>query len=197
MGARFRNDGLRTDGREVRPHKPWRVNDGTETANRSVAPGVNTPPTNFASAFDPRGLRQATGTLRFGGKNPTTGPLARSSSFAEQETARRQTEIDSPLWAAHRPLQGPTLAGPPVTRQPGLSVPSDGPSAPPMFAAVSDMGAEPTLNTAQKWTRAGKQAAANGWVTTTPQQVHGINSRYRSPSPSRLALGGQPKPLPY
>lgn len=171
MGARFRTDGLRTDGREVRPHKPWRVNDGTETANRSVAPGPQTPRTDFNSALAPR----------LGG-------------LMQPRLAGRMEPSNS--------MQGPTMAGAPLTGRPfpaapRLPVPSDGPSAPPMFAGVSDMGAEPTLNTAQKWTRAGKQAAVNGWVTTTPQQVRNIASRYSTPTNSRLALGGSSKPLPY
>lgn len=123
----FNPNGGRTDGREIRPHKPWKLNTGKETANPARATNPGTPRTDFASALAPRLKDSGMFTPRLGGLVEQSGSL-----------------------------QGPTLSGAPMTGRPVLAVPTDG-QQPSMFASVTDEGSQPPLNTAQRWQRQGRQ----------------------------------------
>lgn len=164
MAYGFASNRGRTDGREIRPHKPWQVNTGRETANRTVAPGAFTPRTDFASVLAPRlgGVNPTSGPLApiLGGLNPTSGPLASSATL----------QANPPGGIA----QGEDQATPPDSF---LAIPTDAPQAPPMFAGVSDTGVAPGA----------PPPAPGGWTTTNFDQREQIRNKYGSP---QVSFGG-------
>ena len=159
---KFGPPGIRTDGRAFRPHKPWQVNNGQETANRSVAPGPVTPHTDFKDAFK----------FKIGAPG---GPLEPRMDFSVQPTPAAPTPSSES--GAGR------FAG---IKSQGLQSVSDGGPL-PVFGDVNDQGAEPApMNIAQRWTRTGQQLAQttpappvqNGWEAPTADTAEAIKRQY-------------------
>ncbi len=159
--------GQRTDGRQIRPHVPWRVNTGAETANRTVAPGPVTPRTDFSEALRPR----------LGGLiKPQLDFRVLPSTFGQEQAAA------APLQQGAPQISVPTDADPAATSA-------------PMFGNVTDgtAPAAPTPSTAQDgWITTSPSEQAN--IADRYGPNGGPSPRFQTQS--SVAIGGGSN-LPY